>query len=1015
MSQPRAGSSLVVVGASAGGVEALTELVGTLRPAFPAPIVIAQHLDPTRPSHLGDILARRSPLPVITVADHAPLHPGTIYVVPANRHVQITDHDMTVLPDGAGRPKPSVDLLLTSAAAVYGEQLIAVILTGTGSDGAAGGRAVHDAGGTVVIQNPTTAAYPGMPAALAPQTVDIVADLPQIGAILHDLLAGLAVSLRPEAEHALDAFLDQVREHSGIDFRVYKPATILRRLQRRITATQCQDLAGYAAYLQREPEEYGRLVNSFLIKVAAFLRDPELFAVLRTQVLPALIAANRSPGQALRFWSAGCATGEEAYSLAILICELLGAELSGWAVKIFATDLDGDAVAFARQGVYPAAALAGLPEELITRYFSAGPEGYTINKHVRSLVVFGEHDLGQHAPFPQLDLILCRNVLIYFTQELQQRALQLFAFALRDGGYLVLGRTETVRPLEEFFVPQFSPHKIYCRQGSRTPRLWSLPTLARAPQALPRAGQRPHLAGAQELFAARQEAQLVRAAWDSLLHRLAMGVVVVDAHYDIQDINSAARRLLSIHIPAIGEDFVHLAQHLTPRPLRAAIDGAFHNGEITSLEDIEVPHITTGEPVHLQITCYPLQTSGDAAAPATVLIQIADITPSVAARQELGQVRTAMAAQEAARTQAVADLETANTRLARQNAELQQINADLAAAHQHAEAAVARHAAQMKHLVATNRAVLAANEELARTNTVLRATSDLAQLSAEQAQVGVEEVETLNEELQAANEELETLNEQLQAAIEELNTSNTDLAARGEDLQHLTQAKEGLQHRLLQGVIGAQENERRRVARELHDDIGQALTALVLALGVIQDGLPEESERERRILEDATGLAENMMSGLRRIIADLRPPVLDDLGLVPALRRLGSDLQERAGVTVAVQAAELPGRLPPEVELTLFRVAQEALTNIGKHAHAHEARILLRCDPAQVTLQIQDDGQGLPQAGVGLDQADAPRLAAHFGLLGMQERVALLNGSFRVESAPHAGTTVQVEVPLAVG
>jgi len=248
-----------------------------------------------------------------------------------------------------------------------------------------------------------------------------------------------------------------------------------------------------------------------------------------------------------------------------------------------------------------------------------------------------------------------------------------------------------------------------------------------------------------------------------------------------------------------------------------------------------------------------------------------------------------------------------------------------------------------------------------------------------------------------------------------LNTSNTDLAARGEDLQRLTLQQEALQHRLLQGVIGAQENERRRVARELHDDIGQALTALVLVLGVIQDGLPEESERERRILEDATGLAENMMSGLRRIIADLRPPVLDDLGLVPALRRLASDLQERAGVTVVVQAAELPGRLPSEVELTLFRVAQEALTNIGKHAHAHEARILLRCDPARVTLQIQDDGRGLPPAGGVPDQEDAPRSAAHFGLLGMQERVALLNGSFRVESAPHAGTTVWVEVPLAAG
>ncbi len=1005
------GSPLIVVGASAGGVEALTTLVGALRAPFPAPIVIAQHLDPTRPSHLGEILARRSALPVITVADHAALQAGTVYVVPANRHVQITAHDMTVLPDGAGRPKPSVDLLLSSAAAVYGEQLIAVILTGTGSDGAIGGRAVHDAGGTVVIQNPATAAYPGMPGSLAPQTVDIVAELSQIGPILHDLLSGLSLPTPPRVVPDLDSLLEQVREVSGIDFHVYKPATILRRLQRRITATQCPDLAAYAGYLQTHPEEVDRLVSSFLIKVTEFMRDPELFAILRAQVLPELLAARRSRGQELRIWSAGCATGEEAYSLALLVCAVLGDDLSAIPVKIFATDLDGDAVAFARQGIYPAAALAGLPPDLITRYFTSSPGGYTISKLIRSLVVFGEHDLGQHAPFPQIDLVLCRNVLIYFTKELQQRALQLFAFALRDGGYLVLGRTETVRPLAEFFAPHLTPHKIYRRQGPRPPSLlW--PTQLPVPLSLHRPDQHFPATSARDLLVVQREMQLLRAAWDNLLHRLAVGVVVVDGRYDIQEINSAARRLLAIHTPAIGEDFVHLVQHIAPRPLQAAIDRTIQTREITSLADVEVPHVTTGEPLYLQLTCYPLQETSGATLP-TVLIQVTDITTNVVTRQALDQARTAMTAKEAALTEAVDDLETANTRLARQNAELQQSNAELAAARQRAEDSVERHTRQMERLVDTNRAVLAANDELAHANVALRATSDTTQLIMEQAQAATEESETLNEELQAANEELETLNEQLQATIEELNTSNADLAARGDDLQHLTGSQEALQHRLMQGVIGVQENERRRVARELHDDTGQSLAALVLALGVIQQSLPESATRAQHILEDATGLAENMMSGLRRVIADLRPPVLDDLGLVPALRRLGSDLQERSKVVVTMQADDATSRLPPEVEITLFRVAQEALANIGKHAHARQASITLRREPGQVTLRITDNGQGLPAREIP-DREITALAGAHFGLLGMQERVALLNGVFRVEGAPQHGTTVWVEVPLEV-
>ncbi len=474
---------LVVVGSSAGGVEALSTLVAALPPNFPAPIVLAQHLDPTYPSHLGEILARHSTLPVRTVTNQEPLLSGVVYVVPADRHVEVTDHVVRVRTDGETSrrsPKPSVDRLLTTAARVYGERMIAVILTGTGSDGTLGARAVKAAGGLVLIENPVTAAYPGMPESLAPSTVDLVADLARIGPLLADLLttpypAALgpvsAESTPTEAEEeelSFQTLLTLVRERSGIDFSRYKRPTILRRLQRRLVATGMRRLPDYLSYLARRPEEYARLVGSFLINVTGFFRDPELFAALRDQVLPDLIVHARTHGHELRLWSAGCATGEEAYSLAILVAEALGGEIDQFSVQIFATDLDEESVAFARRGLYSPASLASVPKNLRARYFTEldrsltrTAEGrvesspvdrnaalYEVTPHLRSLVVFGQHDLGQRAPFPRIDLVLCRNVLMYFTPELQKHTLQLFAFALRDGGYLALGKAETSKPLE---------------------------------------------------------------------------------------------------------------------------------------------------------------------------------------------------------------------------------------------------------------------------------------------------------------------------------------------------------------------------------------------------------------------------------------------------------------------------------------------------------------------------------------------------------------------------------------
>jgi two-component system CheB/CheR fusion protein len=411
LNETRPVSQLVVVGSSAGGIEALSVLVSSLPEDFPAPIVLAQHLNPTRTSQLDQILRRRSKLPLRIVTDHEPLVAGTIYVVPANRHVSISDHAIE-LQDGKERPMPSIDLLLASASDSFGESLIAVILTGTGSDGANGARIVHEAGGVVIIQNPEGADFPSMPRSLAPNTVDLVADLERIGPSLSALLSGMSPTALPDDRRQLEAFLNEVRDRLGIDFSSYKTPTIRRRLQRRIVATDSGDLEGYIQHLDAHPQEYSKLLDSFLIKVTQFFRDPDLFAYLKERTLPELIERARAHNREIRIWSAGCATGEEAYSLGIVLAETLGDEVDLFDVRIFATDADPGAIAYARVGAYPERALLGVSDDIIARYFTHDPGMYYVRKRVRSMIVFGEHDLGRRAPFPRIDLVMCRNVLI---------------------------------------------------------------------------------------------------------------------------------------------------------------------------------------------------------------------------------------------------------------------------------------------------------------------------------------------------------------------------------------------------------------------------------------------------------------------------------------------------------------------------------------------------------------------------------------------------------------------------
>lgn len=763
-------AQLVVVGSSAGGIEALSRLVSTLPADFPAPIVIAQHLSPHTTSHLKAILGGHSTLPVETVTDRLPLSAGRIYVVPSNQDVVISDHDVRLQSPGSGS-KPSIDMLLSSAAERFGDDLIAVVLTGTGSDGAVGAQEVKRLGGTVVIQDPRSAKYPALPLSLAPTVVDLSLEIDEIGPKLHGLLTRVPVEGKEDGD-VLDGLLKVVQEHSGINFSNYKRPTILRRLHRRMVATNNETIGDYMKYLQATPAEYRALVDNFLIKVTEFFRDAELFTYLREQLLPAVVAeARRSDGE-IRIWSAGCATGEEAYSVAILLMESLGDELDDFHVRIFATDLDSDSVDFGRRGIYPISAMKHMPEEFLAKYFTFNGGEYQIRKNIRNLTVFGQHDLAQRPPFQRIDLLLCRNVLIYFAPDLQRRALGLCAFSLRHGGYLALGKAESAGSLPEYFSIE-NPHlKIFrCREDrpsrvptgrfrdgaevSFSPRAWTNPKISTDGKSP--AGQTLELDIPGKTTSKPVENE---SPWTPAFWHLPVGIVVVDRQYDIEFLNLAARRLLGVLGPAVGEDLVYLVKH-SSRELRQAIERVFRNREEAVLENVSYADPTKAEPRSLRVSCFPYESESPRTMGQYVVVVVEDVSQY---RQEI------LATQSG---------------LTEQSEERERIRQQLDA------------------LTAVTQELRTANEDLTSENMELRSTNQEFLVGSEEQQAGTEEIETLNEELQASNEELETLNEELQATVEELNATNDDLHARSNELQDLTES--------LEIARGSSESERARL------------------------------------------------------------------------------------------------------------------------------------------------------------------------------------------------------------
>lgn len=439
---------VVGIGASAGGLEALSTFFKAL-PAKPnAAFIVAQHLSPHAKSMMVELIGRQTEMKVEAVKNHIKLRPGLICIVPPNYDVTAHEGELRLTKAGSEtRPKPSVDTFFHSLAEVYGRRAVGIILSGTGSDGAEGMRAIKESGGVTFAQTPSSAKYDGMPkAALDTGLVDHILDADDLASGLLSLLDNPEEAdekpLGKKEGSALKKILLYLKKLNGSDFSQYKVSTIQRRIEKRISTLKLEDLGEYHLYLQENPGELGVLTQNLLVSVTSFFRDPEAFDDLK-ELLTDLITKKHN-GDEFRIWSAGCATGEEAYTLAFIIlgiCEKQGKSL---ALKIFATDLDQEALAQARAGIYSAADVANVPEDYLLRYFSERAGQFEVKKHVRELIVFARQDLIQNPPFVKLDLVSCRNVLIYFDSSLQTRVFQIFHYALKPSGILFLGKSESI-------------------------------------------------------------------------------------------------------------------------------------------------------------------------------------------------------------------------------------------------------------------------------------------------------------------------------------------------------------------------------------------------------------------------------------------------------------------------------------------------------------------------------------------------------------------------------------------
>lgn len=720
-------TTVVGMGASAGGIEALREFFGAVPPDLGLAYVVIVHLSPDHNSELGAIIARRTKMPVLEVTEQQlELKPDHVYVISPDHKLEISDTRIGAVPfrEPLGR-RTAIDVFFRSLAESHGDGF-AIVLSGGGSDGAVGAKAVKEAGGLVLVQDPSEAMHEGMPrAVIASDIADLILPVREIAGRLGALarqkekLAPLIPPPPGDAtidegdELVLKRIFDLVRLRTNHDFSRYKRATILRRLARRMQLSHCASLEQYLALLKEQAEEVQALFDDLLISVTSFFRDPAAWEALRAQVVVPLVE-HAQPNQPIRVWVPGCATGEEAYTAAMLFREEISRRELPCELVIFGSDVDQGALATAREGVYPAAIAADVSDARLARYFRAEGDHYRISSEIRDSVVFAAHSVLRDPPFSKLHLISCRNLLIYLDRELQQQLQNVFRYGLRDDGYLFIGVSETADP--ELFEPLDKQHRLF-RARERSPgpavRLPQLPAMPLTPAIIER--------GRERITRLRRSSAEVHI---ETLEALAPPSVLVDEQWTLEHLSESAGRFLQPRGGPPTQVITELVRPELADELRSALHRAF---------ELREPCLSAFVPVRFNGT-------------PQLVAMLVQPRPRGDGREQ----HVLLTFLEAGKAEAGEPSERAET----SDSIVLGLRDKLRIAEQRLETMRQEHGMAYEDL-------RAANEELQSLNEEYRSTT--------------EELETSKEELQSVNEELQTVNHELKMKLEEVSRANNDL------------------------------------------------------------------------------------------------------------------------------------------------------------------------------------------------------------------------------------------------
>ncbi len=721
--------SLVVgLGASAGGVEALMAFFEQVPSQSGLAYIVILHLSPEFDSQLAQVLQTITPLPIRQVTEPVRVAPDQIYVISPRGHLAMEDGHLAILPTTSQEERRApVDIFFRTLAESHGPRAVAVILSGTGADGSMGLKRIKERGGAVFVQSPHQAAFNEMPRqAIATDLIDEVLAVDQIPAKLLAYQRGLgkvAIPLeadeRPqEQQQALREVFTQLRLRTGHDFSNYKRPTLLRRIERRITVHELADLPAYADYLAGHPAEADALLKDLLISVTNFFRDTAVFKSLEVTILPAILAQKKAE-DSLRIWVPGCATGEEAYSLAMLAAERTQGMLDAPKVQIFATDIDEQAISQAREGLYTLNDAADVSPQRLHRFFSQEGDRYRISREIREMVLFARHNVLKDPPFSRMDLVSCRNLLIYFNYTAQERALETFHFALNPGSYLLLGMSETTDSTKDLYASASREHHLYQSRlviGRRYPVAEAVaPALSTPKPALPAPAE-------------VDNRSLVRLNSSDVHQRLrqltAPPSILVNQDYEILHFTDRAERYLHFSGNEISRNLLKLIRPELRLELRTAFYQAFQQQTNVEVSGLTLALGEQAELLTLQVRPV-LEATDPARGYFLVLFENTGEIP--------GQLPGGVGAAEP---------------VARQlEEELIRVKAQL-------QTTTHQHELQAEALKASNEELQAMNEEL---------------------RSAAEELETSKEELQSINEELTTVNQELKVKIDEVSLSSDNL------------------------------------------------------------------------------------------------------------------------------------------------------------------------------------------------------------------------------------------------